>query len=46
VKYYQPKGDRIELVAANPAYEPIQVAPGADFRLLGTVRGVIRTVGG
>jgi repressor LexA len=45
VKYYQPKGDCIELVAANPAYEPIQVKAGADFRVLGVVRGVIRTVG-
>jgi repressor LexA len=45
VKYYQPKGDRIELVAANPEYEPIVVREGAEFRLLGVVRGVIRTVG-
>lgn len=45
VKFYQPKGDRIELVAANPAYEPIQVKSGGEFRLLGIVRGVIRTVG-
>lgn len=45
VKYYEPKEDRIDLVAANPAYEPIQVRPGIDFRLLGVVRGVIRTVG-
>ncbi len=46
VKFYRPQGDRVELVAANPAYEPIQVKTGADFRLLGIVRGVIRTVGG
>ena len=45
VKYYQPKGERIELVAANPAYEPIQVRAGEDFRVLGVVRGMIRTVG-
>jgi repressor LexA len=45
VKYYRPQPDQIELVAANPAYEPIAVKPGIEFRLLGTVRGVIRTVG-
>jgi repressor LexA len=45
VKYYRPKGDRVELVAANPAYEPIPVREGEDLRLLGVVRGVIRTVG-
>jgi repressor LexA len=44
VKYYRPKGDRVELIAANPAYEPIEVRPGMDFRVLGIVRGVIRTV--
>ena len=46
VKYYRPKGDRIELVAANPAFDPIQVGTGADFQVLGVVKGVIRTVGG
>jgi len=45
VKYYRPHGERVELVAANPAYEPIQVRAGAEFRLLGVVRGVIRTIG-
>jgi repressor LexA len=43
VKYYRPHGDRVELVAANPAYEPMQVE-SADFRVLGVVRGVIRTL--
>ncbi len=45
VKYYQPKRGRIELVAANPNYEPIQVTDGSAFRIAGVVRGVIRTVG-
>lgn len=44
VKYYQPHGDRIELIAANEKYDPIVVTPDADFRILGTVRGVIRSV--
>jgi repressor LexA len=44
VKYYQPKADRVELVAANPAYSPIQVEPNQELRLLGVVRGVVRTV--
>ena len=46
VKYYRPRGQRIELVAANPKYSPIVVEPGAEFRILGVVRGVVRTVGG
>jgi repressor LexA len=45
VKYYRPHKDRVELVAANEKYEPIVVRDGADLRLLGVVRGVIRTVG-
>jgi len=45
VKYYRPKEDSVELVAANPKYDPIVVAEESDFRILGTVRGVIRTVG-
>lgn len=46
VKYYRPRGDRIELAPANPRYEPIRVTPGTDFRILGVVTGVLRTVGG
>lgn len=46
VKYYKPRGQRIELVAANPKYSPIAVEPGTEFRILGVVRGVVRTVGG
>jgi repressor LexA len=45
VKHYQPRGDRIELVAANPNYEPITVGDRADFRIIGVVKGVIRTIG-
>ena len=44
VKYYQPRKDRVELVAANEKYPPIVVSEDSDFRILGTVRGVIRTV--
>ena len=45
VKYYQPRRDHVELVAANEKYQPIVVKEDPDFRILGTVRGVIRTVG-
>jgi repressor LexA len=45
VKYYRPRADRVELVAANPAYEPIVVERGEDLRIVGIVKGVIRTVG-
>lgn len=44
VKYYQPKRGHIELVAANVKYEPIVVGKDDPFRILGTVRGVVRTV--
>ena len=44
VKRYQPKRGRIELVAENPRYAPIVVDPDSSFRVLGTVRGVVRTV--
>ena len=45
VKYYQPRKGRIELVAANAKYEPIVVTEDNSFRVLGSVRGVVRTVG-
>jgi len=45
VKRYQPGRGRIELVAENPRYEPIVVEQGAEFRILGIVKGVLRTVG-
>lgn len=44
VKFYRPREDSVELVPANPKYEPIVVAEESDFRILGTVRGVIRIV--
>jgi len=44
VKYYQPRRGRIELVAANAKYEPIVVGKDVTFRILGTVRGVVRNV--
>lgn len=44
VKHYQPRRDHIELVAANPKYEPIVVEHGQDFRILGVVKGVVRVV--
>ena len=44
VKYYQPKRDRIELVAANAKYKPIVVERAAEFRVLGVVKGVLRVV--
>jgi repressor LexA len=46
VKYYRPRHDRIELVPANEKYEPIEVAEGQDFRILGVVTGVLRTLPG
>ena len=45
VKYYRPHRDRVELVAANEKYAPIVVDEDSDFRVLGVVRGVVRTVG-
>ena len=45
VKFYRPRADRIELVPANERYEPIVVERGAEFRILGVVKGVIRTLG-
>ncbi|HEY2954541.1 MAG TPA: transcriptional repressor LexA [Candidatus Eisenbacteria bacterium] len=44
VKYYRPGRGGAELVAANPKYEPIPVSPESEFRILGIVRGVIRTL--
>src|SRR5262252_746186 len=40
VKYYRPARGRVELVAANPAYEPIVADPQSGFRILGVVKGV------
>jgi len=44
VKYYRPRKDRVELVAANEKYAPIVVEGDSEFRVLGIVRGVVRTV--
>ena len=44
VKYYRPGRGRVELVAANPAYQPIVADAQSGFRILGVVRGVIRTL--
>ena len=44
VKYYRPGRGRVELVAANPAYEPIVADSLSGLRILGVVKGVIRTV--
>ena len=45
VKYFRPKNDRVELEPANERYEPIVVPRSAELRILGVVKGVIRTVG-
>lgn len=45
VKYYQPRKGTVELVPANEKYRPIVVDGSSEFRILGLVRGVIRTVG-
>lgn len=45
VKHYQPRRGTVELVAANPKYPPIVVQATSGFRILGVVRGVMRTVG-
>jgi len=42
VKYYRPRRDGVELVAANPRYAPIVVGTDASFRILGVVKGVVR----
>jgi repressor LexA len=44
VKYYQPRKDRIELLPANRGHKPIVVDRDKEFRILGVVRGVMRTL--
>lgn len=44
VKYFQPRRAHVELVPANEKYEPIVVGKDDAFRILGTVRGVVRTL--
>jgi len=45
VKYYQPRAARVDLVPASPNHQPIVVESTEDFRILGIVKGVVRTVG-
>jgi len=45
VKFYRPRGGRIELEPANGKYRPIVIEPGTPFAVLGIVKGVVRTVG-
>ncbi len=45
VKHYRPRPDGAELVPANKSYQPITVGPDAEFRILGVVKTVLRTVG-
>lgn len=45
VKYYRPRGSRVELEPANAKYKPIVVEQDTSFGILGIVKGVIRTVG-
>ena len=44
VKYFQPRRGHVELVSANVKYDPIVVGKNTPFRVLGAVRGVVRTV--
>ena len=45
VKYYRPRADRTELEPANANYQPIVVEKDTPLRILGVVKGVVRTVG-
>ena len=42
IKRYHRKKDSIQLIAANPAYSPIEVRSGQEFRILGVLSGLIR----
>jgi DNA polymerase V len=44
VKRLQKKGDRLWLVPANPAFNPIEVKPEQDFLVWGIVTYVIKSV--
>jgi len=44
IKRFYKKKDMIELHPANPAFNIIQVAPEADFKILGVLSSVIRTL--
>ncbi len=43
VKYYKPGPGGIELLPANARYRPIPVREGVSFRILGVVRGLVRS---
>jgi len=47
VKRFEQKGGKVFLCPENPAYEPIEIAPGSqeaeEFHVLGVVVGLIRT---
>ena len=45
VKRFSSGGGAVRLYPENPAYEPIDVAPGEDFEVWGVVVHVIHTVG-
>ncbi len=49
VKYWRPRGEHAELVAANSKYQPMVVGRNPErepeFRILGVVTGVVRTLG-
>ena len=44
VKYYRPRHGNVELVAANRNYAPIVVERSVELRILGVVKGVMRSV--
>jgi repressor LexA len=44
VKYFRPRKDAVELVAANPKYPPIVVTEDHTFQICGIVKGVVRTL--
>jgi DNA polymerase V len=41
VKYFQQKGDRKWLVAANPLYKPVEIVDGMEFSIFGVVAWVL-----
>lgn len=45
VKYFRPTATQVQLVPANANYQPIVVEQGAEFQVMGIVKGVMRTVG-
>jgi len=46
VKYFEPEAQRVRLLPANDAYQPIVIDPGTDtFRIAGKVIGLVRRYG-